>query len=664
MKKNLFSLGLIAAAAFTLTNCAQEIENPIQEPEVNGHPFEIVAKTTDTKTVNDGMSTNWVAGDKINLFHVESEGISYSSNNLFTITEENLAEGKFTGTLTEELAEYNDWYALYPYAERITTPAENEETKGYTYIGYKNGLNQTGYNSMASLKNTVCPLYGIASEVEAGDTPEITMRHLSSVVEIKVTNKNDEPLIVTSASLTAEEDIVGSYYIDITKYPVVYTPSGGSYVSTTAAVNVSGGTELAKGESASLFVAIKPFTAANGSKLVLSVNGYNKELTLTKDVTFTAGKIKTINFNYDQVEDPISGDVYTIEWSSANDWAENATKYVSGYYTIKNLKNTGSTEPTVNANAKDCRVYANGSVTISHSAGVDINKLVFNISQNGKKRLPDVIASTGNVTIDATNYKVIWYGSAQSVTFTVGEKGIYGTEKEDNGNPKSGQLCFDSIDVVAEPTDLPFLPVLKSISVSGMNTQYVLGDTFEFDGVVTANYFNQESKEVAPTKIEAPEMEYGSHVVTITYTEGDVTATTTYNIFVDDPNAGSATSGTETIDFSALGYTNGANVTTVNSGSVSINFSKGTNKSNSPKYYTTGVAVRIYGGNSFTVTAGKNVTKVVFTFSSGEGDNQIIADSGNISNDIWEGKAESVTFTIDGTSGHRRISKLEVTYEN
>ena len=70
MKKILFSLGVMLSA-FALTNCTQEIENPAQQPESAGHPFEIVASMADTKTVNDGMSTKWAEGDQVNLFHVE-----------------------------------------------------------------------------------------------------------------------------------------------------------------------------------------------------------------------------------------------------------------------------------------------------------------------------------------------------------------------------------------------------------------------------------------------------------------------------------------------------------------------------------------------------------------------------------------------------------------
>ena len=309
--KKIISWGMMLAAAFTLTNCAKEIDAPVQEPESVGYPFEIVASTVDTKTVNDGMSTKWAEGDQLNVFHALGDDTEYVNDGAFTISD--VEAGVFTGTIAEQLdvEEEYDWYVLYPYNAKVTTPGT--QTAGYTYIGHSKGLNQAGYNSMASLKENICPLYGIAKYT--GVRPEITMNHLSSVVAINVTNETEEPLTVTEASFTAPEDIVGSYYIDITGEAVSYTASGASYVNATAIVNVSNGTALAKGESAILYAAIKPFTAAAGKKLTLSVNGYSKEITLVKDVTFTAGKIKTLNFGYDKVatSEP-DGEDYSGEW--------------------------------------------------------------------------------------------------------------------------------------------------------------------------------------------------------------------------------------------------------------------------------------------------------------------------------------------------------------
>ena len=309
--KKIFSWGMMLAAAFTLTNCAKEMDAPVQEPETSGYPFEIVASTVDTKTVNDGMSTKWTDGDQINVFHALGDDTEYVNDGAFTVKD--VETGVFTGTIAEQLdaEEEYDWYAIYPYNSKVTTPGA--QTAGYTYIGYRNGINQSGYNSTASLDGSACPLYGILKY--AGVQPVIKMQHLSAVVAINVTNDTEESLTITTASLTAPEDIVGSYYIDITKTPVAYTASGANYVSTTATVNVSNGTALAKGESAILYAAIKPFTAAAGQKLSLSVNGYSKEITLSKAATFSAGKIKTVNFSYDKVatSEPDAPD-YSGEW--------------------------------------------------------------------------------------------------------------------------------------------------------------------------------------------------------------------------------------------------------------------------------------------------------------------------------------------------------------
>ena len=95
---------------------------------------------------------------------------------------------------------------------------------------------------------------------------------------------------------------------------------------------------------------------------------------------------------------------------------------------------------------------------------------------------------------------------------------------------------------------------------------------------------------------------------------------------------------------------------------VSATFNKGTNN-NAPKYYTTGLAIRCYGGNYFTVTSTSgNLTEITLTFASGEGNNAITTDVGTYENGTWTGSATSVTFTIGGTTGHRRIATFTINY--
>lgn len=116
-----------------------------------------------------------------------------------------------------------------------------------------------------------------------------------------------------------------------------------------------------------------------------------------------------------------------------------------------------------------------------------------------------------------------------------------------------------------------------------------------------------------------------------------------------------------TIDFSTKGYANAQEIASVEQGGITLTLDKGTNK-NAPKYYNTGSAIRCYGGNTITASvSGKNITQIVFTFDSGEGTNAITAEPGSFETNTWTGNASSVTFTIGGTTGHRRIQKMVFT---
>ena len=450
MKKQIISWGMMLAAAFTLTNCAKEIDAPVQEPESNGYPFEIIASTADTKTVNDGMSTKWVANDQINVFHALGESAEYVNDGAFTVSD--VEAGIFTGTINAELdvEEEYDWYVLYPYNENVTTPGA--KTAGYTYIGYSSGLNQSGYDSMASLKGSVCPLYGIAKY--AGVRPEITMNHLSSIVAINVTNKNEEPLTITEASFTATEDIVGSYYIDITGESVVYTPSSANYVKNTALVNVSGGTALAQGKSAIVYAAIKPFTATAGQKLTLSVNGYSKEIELTKDVTFTAGKIKTLNFGYDKVSAPeVEGT--TTATLTFDDAAKRIVSTTTQQVWVENDITLTYNKAGYNNNLaeyeKPVRFYANTTITLEAPGNIEAIEFACNTTAYATALQKAISGSSLNgkmvtVTLD---------GSSPTVTYTM-----------------TAQVRMDALTVKYTEAD-PTAPSITAGNVTGVSARGV-----------------------------------------------------------------------------------------------------------------------------------------------------------------------------------------------
>lgn len=516
MKKSFISLGLIVAATFALTNCAKEFENPSQQPESAGIPFEITASAPDTKTANDGLNTVWVAGDAINLFHAVADAATYVNDGEFTVAAADVDAGRFTGDLGGDLeaGKSYDWYALYPYSEYIATPGEKDS--GFTYIGHSGGLYQTGYDNMASLKGSVCPLYGIAEDVAAGQTPSVTMNHLSSVIAINVTNKNDEPLTVTTASFTATEDIVGSYFIDVTKSPVVYTPKT---AQNTATVTVSEGTALAKDESAVLYLAIKPFKAAKDAKLYMSVNGYSKELVLPKDVTFAAGKIKTLNFGYDKAEDPTPEgvEIATISFTDDTQRTSYSTEqqvWENEGVTLVNNKAESSTD--VNNSTNPARFYKNSEIAIS--APGYITKIEFNSAPNSgdKTYFTDLKSVVGTYTEEGNKVIVELPGNSSKITYSL----------------TSGQVRLYSVTVTYSTVGyVP--PVVESISVSGYKTEFVKGETFSFGGIVTANYNDESTKDVtASSTFTGYNMSSaGTQTVTVTYEE----FSTTYQITVSEP---------------------------------------------------------------------------------------------------------------------------------
>ena len=127
----------------------------------------------------------------------------------------------------------------------------------------------------------------------------------------------------------------------------------------------------------------------------------------------------------------------------------------------------------------------------------------------------------------------------------------------------------------------------------------------------------------------------------------------------------------ETIDLTTQGYDNQQEVTTVTGTKATLTFNIGTGK-NAPKYYTTGTAVRLYGGGTLTISATETISKIVFTFDTYK-DNAYVPTASNCTvntgsydpdSRTWTGSATSITLTNTATGGHFRFQKLVITYGN
>lgn len=219
--------------------------------------------------------------------------------------------------------------------------------------------------------------------------------------------------------------------------------------------------------------------------------------------------------------------------------------------------------------------------------------------------------------------------------------------------------------IVADPETLSFK---TGLNTSKSQTFDVLTEFLTGDVTVTLSDANNVFT-IDKTSITKAESEEGA---TVTVTFQSATAGT-YNGTVTLSSAGAenvvisltgtaATTSDETIDFTAQGYSNQQAVTSVSGTDCTVAFDKGTN-SNAPTYYSSGSAIRIYGGNTMTVASTtKTIVGIELTFGSSDGSNAITTDVESYSNGTWTGSASSVTFTVGGTSGNRRIQSVKVTY--
>ena len=297
MKRYLIALGAMLAATLSLTNCTEEFQTG---PDSVKTSYTIYADAADTKTANDGFSTKWSKGDSLNVFYVES-GSAWMSNNIpFGIAD--VATGEFTSdSFDGNLAEVNDWYVIYPYNNKIISPSELDEV-GSLAMGAKVGSSQVqkGNDSMAHIGGKSYPMYGIAKGVAGSEFPHIMMTHLTSLIEVVVTNSSDTPITVNSVTFDAPENITGTYYVGIDEEEPSFLSSGDADVSDVVRLAVKDAEPIETGTSAKFYFAIKPFTAPAGETLTLTVNNVVKTFELDKDVVFASGNVKTLNFNIDE----------------------------------------------------------------------------------------------------------------------------------------------------------------------------------------------------------------------------------------------------------------------------------------------------------------------------------------------------------------------------
>lgn len=683
MKKIMLSLGLMLGA-LTLTNCSNEIDENINT-NTDGVAFELTAAIDANRTVANGFKTTWAANDAINLFHAVAGATTYTENPSFAIAEEDLANGRFTGTLSKELtAEAYDWYAFYPYNSSYTTPA------GTRYYKLWQQTQSVEANSTAHVVGLNGPLYGVAENVAVGDPVKVQMHQLGTLLRVKVGNESGEDFIINSIKVAAANTyITGSFYVGFNKNGVSRCEmSGANYANQDVTLNVTDEYTIADGDDASdhcFYAAVAPFTAPEGGEiLTITVVTDKGTYETTKDIPagaeFASGVVNSLVVTVDNVginakAFPYEEDFYdgvgdfTIDnvavGSLSTIWKHDSYGYMKGsgynagaategwlispYVDLTGAANPvlrfdhagnyfGSQANMINAVSVYVReadgewaaltipVYPNGtSWTFVNSDDIALSAYVGKTVQFGFKYTSPASGSVG--TWEVKNVKVIEAPFAMSVSDTT-------VALENTASEGTIEVTTKNADGYTITAALKEASEWLSVSQSGNVITYS----------ATANSGNERSA-----------------IIVVTATNG--TETQTIDILVTQAQGESAAAvATATIDLTAQSYINQQVVTSATSNGFTVTFDKGTN-SNAPKYYTSGSAVRVYGGGYFVIDgSGKTITKVELTFGTNDGSNAITSDVGTYASGTWNGSASSVKFTVGGTSGHRRIQKITITY--
>lgn len=352
------------------------------------------------------------------------------------------------------------------------------------------------------------------------------------------------------------------------------------------------------------------------------------------------------------------------------------------YSDIQTLTISGKQNDTLNLSTSNPFDASFRYVKVTFTKGSNIGVGPISITSAGNAAVTGVALNKGHLDLyvgdfetlsatvspnDAANKAVTW-ASSNTLVATVDENG-----KVTGAGVGTATITVTTVDggftatcnVEVSPVAIEGFEIKSSTSIKVGGTETLVPIFTPANATNKSVTWESSNNEVATVDDNGTVtgVAVGTATITATTLEGGHTAECEVTVV-----AGS-NSTTVSIDFSGQGYANqkdmSAEAIYIDS-NVSVTFDKGTNTSNVPKYYSSGTAVRVYGGNTFTVSAADSkITTITLTFGGSDGSNAITtdSDSGTFSSPTWDGSASSVTFKVGGSTGNRRIKAIEVTYE-
>lgn len=269
--KRIISIAAAAALIFAY-GCSEEPLDRSQEgqdrEEVSAEGFSIragIAAPSDSRTSFDAATgkVEWSEGDALGIYIKGGE-----TDAMYKFVKSEGADTFSTDEFTPDPETEYTYYAVYPYPE-----------SGASGLTAQVSIVSGTYDSSDPDGHIDTPLWGKSEAVAGTETPEITLSHLASVIEVNFVNNTGSDLTVSEVSLEASGDaaLSGTFTLDLETGRL--TPAEAS-ASASLTVNASAGA------SSAYYIACVPYSG----DLTVNVAAGGTYSESKSGVNFVAGK--------------------------------------------------------------------------------------------------------------------------------------------------------------------------------------------------------------------------------------------------------------------------------------------------------------------------------------------------------------------------------------
>jgi len=194
-------------------------------------------------------------------------------------------------------------------------------------------------------------------------------------------------------------------------------------------------------------------------------------------------------------------------------------------------------------------------------------------------------------------------------------------------------------------------PTLSSIATSGQTTSYSIGGSFSYDGTCTATYTDNSTSIVTPN-VDSSSVNMnvaGTYTVTLSFTSGGVTKTTSYSVAVTDA---ANISGTYTLTSNATSYTTASDAASAEACVSGLESALTVTAQTNMRFYGSPVTTdMMFGGSSTGASMSIDTTDTNYVVS------KIVVKcesylSANISTMTCAGMSKEVSNYYDGSSSN------------